>query len=53
MCDRPSGASRASRASLQQDPGRTPQELRAELEQGGADFDKEIAKLNWLGAQLR
>lgn len=46
MCDRPSGT---SRARLHQDRGRTPEGLRAELEQGGADFDKEIAKLNRLG----
>lgn len=39
--------------ALHQDHGWTHEGLRAELEKGGADFDYEVAKFHWLGAQLR
>lgn len=39
--------------ALHQDHGWTPEGLRAELEEGGSDFDEEVAKLHRLGAQLR
>jgi hypothetical protein len=39
--------------ALHQDHGWTREGLRAELEKGGADFDEEVAKLHWLGAELR